>query len=139
MTEIQPSEAEIKFIRNSYDHCAAFLSVCGGFMAPLRSGIYEGKTVTAPRFILDMLNKQNPNVKFVDRRWQRDGKLWTSGTLLNGLDCMQAFVRDTWGPTKGDLVEAMLELGAWPIRDEEYKDVENREHLFKDHDMLLNA
>ena len=101
-------------------------------MAPLRAGIYEGKTVTAPRFIIDMLNEQSPNVKFVDRRWQRDGKLWSSGTLLNGLDCMQAFVRDTWGPTKGDLIEAVLDLGAWPIRDEEYKDVEKKDYRFAD-------
>ena len=123
ITEINPTNAEIKFIRESYEHCAAFLAICGGFMAPLRSGIYEGKTATAPRFLLDNLRKESPGVTWVDRRWQQDGKLWTSGTLLNGLDCMQAFARQTWNPTKGEFVEAMLSIGSWPVRDEEYKDV----------------
>lgn len=101
-------------------------------MAPLRAGIYEGKTVTAPRFILAMLRAQNPNTKFVERRWERDGKLWTSGTLLNGLDCMQAFVRDTWGPTKGEFVEAILNLGAWPERDVNYRDIANHDSISAD-------
>ena len=36
---------------------------------------------------------------------------------------MQAFVRGTWGETRGEMVELMLSIGAWPERDDEYKDV----------------
>ena len=120
----EPSEAELNFIRQSYEHCAAFITICGGFLAPMKSGIFQGKTVTAPRFILDSLRKENSGANFVERRWQRDGKLWTSGALLNGLDCMQAFARGTWGLTKGEMIEAILGIGGWPARDDEYKDVD---------------
>ena len=120
----EPTEGELDFIRQSYEHCAAFLTICGGFLAPMKAGIFQGKTVTAPRFILESLRKENPGAKWVERRWQRDGKLWTSGALLNGLDCMRAFARDTWGPTRGEMIEATLEIGGWPVRDDEYKDVD---------------
>ena len=59
----------------------------------------------------------------MERRWARDGKLWTSGTLLNGLDLMRAFVQHTWA-NKPEMVAATLDLGAWPVRDVEYKDVD---------------
>ena len=120
-----PNEAELAFIRKVYDQCSAFLTICGGFEPAMRAGLLQGKTATAPRFILEQLRQASPDTKWVERRWARDGKLWTSGTLLNGLDLMTAFVRDTW-PGKADMVEALLDIGAWPIRDVDYKDVDKQ-------------
>jgi transcriptional regulator GlxA family with amidase domain len=117
-----PSEAELAFIRKAYEESAAFLTICGGFMAPLQAGLFHGKTVTGPRPMLAELKKNAPDANWVEKRWARDGKLWTSGTLLNGLDLMAAFIRETWG-VENTLQDFILKFGAVPIRDVDYKDV----------------
>jgi hypothetical protein len=54
----------------------------------------------------------------------RDGKIWTTGALLNGNDMMHTFATEIWG-AKGDasLVGFLTKVGAWPNREIEYKDV----------------
>nr|POE62930.1 isonitrile hydratase [Quercus suber] len=118
----QPSEAEIEFVRKAYDQCTAFISICGGVMIPLAAGVLDGKTCTAPRPFLSNLKNDHPKVNWVEKRYVNDGKTWTSGTLLNGLDLMRAFVDETWGGP-GTLAEMLLYDGAWPVRDVDYKDV----------------
>lgn len=73
--------------------------------------------------MLGGLRKAAPGVKWVEKRWVRDGKMWSSGALLNGLDLMRAFLMEYWGG-EGSLVEFGLKLGAYPVRDVEYADVE---------------
>lgn len=75
---------EVAFVRKCHEHCEALLFICGGFLVALQSGLLEGKTATAPRPMLKMLRQMNPEVQWVERRWARDGKIWTSGALLNG-------------------------------------------------------
>lgn len=90
-------------------------------MAPLAAGLLEGKTCTGPRGMLEGLRNSNPEVNWVERRWVQDGKVWTSGTLLNGLDLMKAFVEQVWGGP-GTLAEFLVGFGSWPVRDVEYRD-----------------
>ncbi|KAF8848690.1 class I glutamine amidotransferase-like protein [Acephala macrosclerotiorum] len=116
------NEAEKAFIRKAYEESAAFITICGGFLSALESGLLEGKTATGPRPMLDGLRQTAPGVNWVEKRWVRDGKLWTSGALLNGLDLTRAFVTEYWGG-EGTLVEFVLALGAYPDRDIDYKDV----------------
>lgn len=139
------SDGETAYIRKVFSECAAFITICGGSLSALQAGIMAGKTATAPRPFVDFLRKSNPEVNWVVKRWVRDGKLWTSGALLNGLDLMAAFVDEFWGAKNyakgsglGDgkddgeevqvqlddsLVEFALRLGAFPRRDVDYKDV----------------
>ena len=116
-----PTEAELDFIRKSYDDCSAFITVCGGMLAPFQAGLFKGKTVTAPRFLLEPCRKMGPDTTWLEKRWHRDGKLWTSGALLNGLDLMRAFGNEYWGG-EGSLMQFELELGHYPIRDVGYAD-----------------
>ena len=116
-----PSEAELNFIRKSYDDCSAFITVCGGMLAPFQAGLFKGKTVTAPRFLLDQARQMGPDTTWVEERWHRDGKLWTSGALLNGLDLMRAFGTEYWGGA-GSLMEFTLDSGHYPTRDLKYAD-----------------
>lgn len=57
-----------------------------------------------------------------------DGKIWTTGVLLNGLDMVVAFAKNVWGQDgedgngKGGLVDVMASGGGWPQRDVEYRD-----------------
>ncbi|KAK2015865.1 class I glutamine amidotransferase-like protein [Colletotrichum eremochloae] len=115
------SEAELAFIRKAWDECSAFLTICGGMMPLLEAGILVGKTATGPRPFLGIMKEKVPVVNWVETRWARDGKLWTSGTVLNGTDMMRAFVESTWGGKNG-LVEAMLDSAGFPTRDVDFKD-----------------
>jgi transcriptional regulator GlxA family with amidase domain len=117
------NQAELAFIRKSFEGCTAFITICGGFLSALQAGLLEGRTATGPRPMLDDLRQAAPGVKWVEKRWARDGKLWTSGALLNGLDLTRAFVTEYWGG-KGTLVEFVLALGAYPDRDINYADVQ---------------
>ncbi|KFG85387.1 ThiJ/PfpI family protein [Metarhizium anisopliae] len=122
------SEAELDFLRKTYNESAAFITICFGMSAPLQAGILEGKTATAPRFQLDTFRKMAPGTNWIDKRWARDGKLWTSGALLNGLHLMSAFIQETWGSSEqgARLVGAMAEMGAWPDGSPEYDDEEGK-------------
>ncbi|KAJ6164091.1 hypothetical protein N7470_002763 [Penicillium chermesinum] len=114
------SETEKAFLRKSYDNCAAFLCICTGVEHALDAGLLEGKTATAPRPILPLLTQTAPGVNWVDKRWAQGGKIWTTGTLLCGLDMVVAFARQTWGG-EGSLVERVIEMGEWPQRGVEYE------------------
>ncbi|SPO05590.1 uncharacterized protein DNG_08277 [Cephalotrichum gorgonifer] len=118
-----PNEAELAFVRKSFEECTAFLTICGGVSVPMMAGLLDGKTVTGPRVMLDELRKLSPKTNWVDKRWMRDGKLWTSGTLLNGTDLMRAFCHAVWEDL-GDpsLVAYTAQLASWPKRDVDYRD-----------------
>lgn len=118
----EPSEAELSFIRKSYDDCTAFISVCGGFQAPMQAGLYQGKSVTAPRPWLENLRQQAPDTEWVEKRWHKDGKLWTSGTLLNGLDLIRGLGEEVYG--EHSLATRMLDMGCFPKRPIDYSDVD---------------
>ncbi|KAF2429100.1 class I glutamine amidotransferase-like protein [Tothia fuscella] len=116
------TKGELSFIRKSYHEATAFLTICGGFVGPLEAGILQGKAATAPRTMLKILRESAPDVHWVEKRWARDGKLWTSGTLLNGIDLMAAFIRDTWGEND-TLQNFLLKAGGVTTRDVDYEDV----------------
>ncbi|KAL4876296.1 DJ-1/PfpI family protein [Aspergillus karnatakaensis] len=119
--QYQVSETEKAFLRKAYEDSTALLLVCGGFQPALAAGLLEGKTATAPRPILSTVKKLAPGVNWVEKRYVRDGKIWTTGSLLNGLDMVAAFGRETWGG-KRFLVDDFVPEGAWPDRDVDYKD-----------------
>ncbi|PVH97902.1 class I glutamine amidotransferase-like protein, partial [Periconia macrospinosa] len=112
-----PTESELAFVRKAYADCSAFISICGGFVPAQLAGVLEGKTATAPRFMVPELNKQDPRTTWVEKRYVRDGKVWTSGALLNGLDLMNAFLDEYWP----ELSAYAKSIGSWPIRSVEYE------------------
>ncbi|PWY73010.1 class I glutamine amidotransferase-like protein [Aspergillus heteromorphus CBS 117.55] len=117
----EASSVEKEFLRKCYADCAALLCVCGGFEPVLASGLLEGKVATAPRLFYPGLKQMAPGTEWVDKRWVQDTKIWTTGALLNGLDMVAAFGRETWGG-EGSLVEHMIRAGFFPTRDVDYKD-----------------
>ncbi|OJD28988.1 dj-1 family protein [Diplodia corticola] len=119
------SDAEKAFIRKAYDQCSAFLAICAGTFSLLESGLLEGKTVCPPRMFLGVMRKQAPHVNWVDKRWVRDGKVWSSSTLLNGTDLIRGFAEETWGGRSG-MVESLLDASHFPARDVDFKDFHGR-------------
>lgn len=124
MSNYTLTEAELSFIRKSYDDCSAFITICGGSQGPVQAGLFAGKTATGPLPFMEKLKVTVPDTKWVEKRWHRDGKLWTSATLLNGLDLMRAFGEYFFdGDREGSLMYKMLEMGAYPRRDVFFRDV----------------
>ncbi|KAM0559943.1 hypothetical protein ACHAPJ_003895 [Fusarium lateritium] len=118
-----PDEAELAFVRKAWNDCSAFLTICGGVQVPLLAGILKDKTATGPLVSLDTFRKQAPETNWVGKRWVRDGKLWTSGALLNGMDMMHNFIKHYWGGHGDESIVGFLsKLGGWPDRDIDYKD-----------------
>ncbi|CAG7565912.1 unnamed protein product [Fusarium equiseti] len=118
-----PSDVELAFVQKAFQQCTAFLTICGGVFVPMAAGLLEDKTATGPRMNLEELRSLSPKTNWVEKRWVRDGKLWTSGTLLNGTDLMRAFCHAVWNEL-GDpsLVGYQAQLASWPNRDVDYKD-----------------
>ncbi|TDZ20184.1 Isonitrile hydratase [Colletotrichum orbiculare MAFF 240422] len=112
---------ELSYIRKTYAHCGAFLTIYGGVIPLLEPGLVVGKTATCPRPYVELLRKSAPVVNGVDRRWARDGKIWTSNSLLNGTDLVRAFAIATWGGRTG-LIEALLDTGHYPDRNVDFED-----------------
>lgn len=122
--DYEPSEAELDFIRKTYETCSAFITICGGFEVPFAAGLFDGKTVTGPRPMLAQMRQVAPQTTWLEKRWHRDGKLWTSGAVTNGLDLIRAFATEYWGG-EGSLVDFFVGLGHFPKRDINYADAEN--------------
>ena|SRR6186713_1944239 len=115
-----PTEAELAFIRKAYDDSSAFITICAGFLPAQLAGVLAGKTATAPRFLIPILQKEDPRTTWVEKRYVRDGKVWTSGALLNGLDLMNAFMLEYWP----ELSKVGMSLGSWPVRSVNYPGTE---------------
>ena len=62
-------------------------------------------------------------MSWVAKRWAHDGKIWTSGALLNGTDMTKAFATETWGRGEDDFVGLGMRIGGYPYRDVDYADV----------------
>ncbi|KAL8694378.1 MAG: hypothetical protein Q9218_000943 [Villophora microphyllina] len=115
----RPSPAVQKFLQEQYHHVSAFMTVCTGYILALHSGVLDHKTATAPLGLLPMLKEEAPQVKWVEKRWVRDGKVWTSGAVANGMEMMAGFMRSEFGDRK-EVVEAVLGLSDYSVRGVEY-------------------
>ncbi|KAL8836776.1 MAG: hypothetical protein Q9176_006099 [Flavoplaca citrina] len=115
----RPSEAIQHFIQTQYQHVRHLLTICTGYIPALYSGVLDGKTVTAPRGLLPMLKEEKPDVKWVEKRWVRDGKVWSSGAVANGMDMMACFMKEEF-KEQGALTEMALGIADFARRGEAY-------------------
>ncbi|KAF2992988.1 hypothetical protein E8E13_000614 [Curvularia kusanoi] len=116
-TGFVPSASELAFVAASYETCTAFITICAGMIPAQLAGVLAGKTATAPRPIVPELKNHDPRTTWVEnKRVVRDGKLWTSGALLNGQDLMREFLRTYWP----ELAERPVRVGGVPDRAVEY-------------------
>ncbi|KAH0847794.1 hypothetical protein AYO21_04001 [Fonsecaea monophora] len=107
-----PGEDVLAFLRA---HKAAdktdILIICTGSFPAGFAGLFDGKTVTGPRALLGKLKEVFPAGNFVARRWERDGRIWSSGAITNGLDLTAAYLHDKFQKELADLVCGMAEVG----------------------------
>ena len=59
------------------------LSVCTGCFLLGQSGVLKGRNASGPRAIVPMLRKKFPETNWIDdKRWVRDGNIWSSGKFI---------------------------------------------------------
>jgi transcriptional regulator GlxA family with amidase domain len=102
------------------------MSICTGINILASSGALVGHNTTAPYILYPLLEKNHPEIKWRWTRWVKsaNGKLWTSGSIGNGLDMVSAFMRDYFWD-RLELVEFVVNGTATGDRGQEYS-VEQR-------------
>jgi len=120
---------ERAFVRNITDspNTIATMTICTGVNILASSGALAGHNATAPYILYPLLEKKHPQVNWSWTRWvsTANGKLWTSGSIGNGLDMVAAFMRDYFWD-RPELVELVLTSSAVGDRGKEYSEVEKR-------------
>ena len=53
--------------------------VCTASVPAARAGVLKGKKATGPKELLGLLTKDFPDTEWLERRWAKDGQVWTSG------------------------------------------------------------
>lgn len=81
----------IAFIQTKAIHCQHLLSVCTGAFLLQKAGLLVGKKATTHWASIDRL-KQYSDVAVVQKRFVRDGNLWTSAGISAGIDLAFAFI-----------------------------------------------
>lgn len=107
----QASAAEKAFIKEQLPGLSALFGICTGTLVLTQAGVLDGVTATAPRILLPTLKQSAPDVKWTEKRWEEDGKIWTSGGITNGYDALSAFVRKAYAPELANLVLSIADVG----------------------------
>ena len=102
--------------------------MCSGILSVAASGILDGKVATGPLSMVPMLRELFPKVLFRDtHRWEKSeahggcGEVWSSGSIIDGVDEAAAFVRAHW---PAEIAEPMIYAASVPERPVEYSDME---------------
>ena len=91
----RPAAAD-KFLKEAVDKTGAILTTCIGSLWLASAGVLDGKRATTNRGALELARVLYPNVEWVDERWVKDGKIWTSGGAGAGIDMVGEFARGKW-------------------------------------------
>ena len=94
-TEVS-NEILLEFITRQAESCEAILSVCTGSFILHAAGLLCGRKATTHWGSLDRLRGLG-DVDVVERRFVRDGKVWSAAGVSAGIDMMLAFIADTAG------------------------------------------
>ncbi|TDL17777.1 class I glutamine amidotransferase-like protein [Rickenella mellea] len=105
------SPAVLAFLRQKYEEVSTLFTICSGVLPVASAGILTGKAATGPLAIVPMLRAQFPDVKWEEKRWVHDGKIWSSGGITNGLDMMAAYVRENFPAPLAELVCKGADVG----------------------------
>lgn len=76
----ETDERAKRFIRAHVEEGrVTLMTICTGCLPAARTGVFKGKKVTGPRGLLPGLKKEFPDTEWADKRWTRDGSVWSSG------------------------------------------------------------
>lgn len=101
------NEAMIHFIFDQARSCRSVLSVCTGAFLLHRAGILAGRAATTHWRSLERLRSLE-DVRVLEKRFVRDGDVWTAAGVSAGVDLILAFISDV----AGEEVAGKVQFGA---------------------------
>lgn len=93
----------------------SFFTTCTGGIVAATAGVLDGKNATTNHQFLPIAKQLKPGVNWTTEQWVVDGKFWTAGGALAGMDMFAYWVKENYGQ---DVAEA-----GWSALDYEPRDV----------------
>lgn len=90
------NERVLEFVRRQAENAEAMLSVCTGAFVLEAAGLLKNKMATTHWASLNEL-RDKENVETVEKRFVREGKIWTAAGVSAGIDLALAFVAEHAG------------------------------------------
>ncbi|KAF2012405.1 DJ-1/PfpI family protein [Aaosphaeria arxii CBS 175.79] len=113
----RPEEAVLEYVRSQEQSGATILAFCTGVFVLAYSGVLDNKDATGPRSMLDHMRTSFPKVRWQEKRYMNNDKIWTSGQITNGVDMAAEYISQQW---PGQLSTAVINLADIVIRPAEY-------------------
>ncbi|RXW20418.1 hypothetical protein EST38_g5442 [Candolleomyces aberdarensis] len=108
------------FIHERFSTLKGLLTVCTGSIYFAQSGLLDGVHVASNKVALKYLvetGRLNRKVKWVgDKRFVRDGKIWSSAGITSGLDLAAEFARVHFDPELVDFARNLTEYDSNPAQ-----------------------
>ena len=98
-----------QFIAHQAEAVDALLSVCTGVRLLHAAGLLAGRSVTTHHTALDDVRDWDGVTAVDDKRYVRDGTLWTAAGISAGLDMALAFIAAEAGPDVAKRVQRAAE------------------------------
>ncbi|MFC1884165.1 DJ-1/PfpI family protein [Thermodesulfobacteriota bacterium] len=102
------NEVLIGFIVEQAKNCKAVLSVCTGSFLLHKAGLLSGKKTTTHWNSLERM-REFGDVTVVEKRFVKDGNIWSSSGVSAGIDLMLAFIEDFAGEEAAGTVQFAAE------------------------------
>lgn len=109
------NEELLAFVRKQAAGCKKVLSVCTGTFILHAAGLLEGKEATTHWGSLGRL-RERPGVTVVERRFVRDGGIWTAAGVSAGIDLALALIAEQAGEDVAGEVQLAVEYYPSPVR-----------------------
>ena len=102
------NESLIQFVQQQASACKNVLSVCTGSLILHAAGLLKGKKATTYWSCLSELQEQG-DVRILEERFVRDGKIWTAAGVSAGIDMALAFIAAQAGDDTAGKVQLYTE------------------------------
>lgn len=103
--EAMNEEQVVSYVQWLGETSKAILSVCTGSILLQKAGLLRGLRATTHWAFLGRL-RDDPDVTVLEKRFVRDGRIWTSAGVSAGIDMTLAYIADTFG----EAVAAQVQL-----------------------------
>jgi transcriptional regulator GlxA family with amidase domain len=98
----------VDYVTKQAKTCKAVLSVCTGSFILHACGLLNGKKATTHWLSLDRL-RDLKNVEVVEKRFIKDGNIWTSSGVSAGIDLALEFIKHEAGEGRASSVQSFAE------------------------------
>src|SRR5690606_29621680 len=121
------SDECVTFIQEQVKGAQGLLTVCSGSMCIAQTGVLDGLTVDTSQWVLRFFATAPEGEEYyynrmkldrvnwvTDKRFVRDGKVWSAAGITAGIDLAAEFCRGVMAPELVDAVRTMSEYASRP-------------------------